>query len=82
MNPLRIVSTQIILIQYGILNNIEMSKQKDYSKFSRKLATNKINPKYYWSILKSFLNKKNPCIHLSINNNQFVAELKEKKGIN
>ena len=81
MNPLRIVSTQIILIQYGILNNIEMSKQKYYSKLSRKLATNKIHPKYYWSILKSFLNKKNPCIPLSIHNNQFVAELKEKKGI-
>ena len=30
----------------------EISKQNHYSKLSRKLATNKINPKCYWSMLR------------------------------
>ena len=59
---------------------IEISKQKYYFKLSRKLAVNKINPKCYWSILKSFLsNKKIPCIPPLIHNNQFVVDFKEKK---
>ena len=48
-----------------LLNSIEISKKKYYFKLSRKLAVNKINPKYNWSILKSFLtNKKTHCIRL------------------
>ena len=58
--------------------NIEISKQKYYSILSRKLATDKINPKCYWSILRSFLNnKKIPCIPPLIHN-QFVVDFKEK----
>ena len=61
-------------MQDALGKNTEISKQKYYFKLSRfqkyyfkvsrTLAVNKINPKYNWSILKSFLNnKKNPCIH-------------------
>ena len=60
------MSNQIILNHQGIFEqmqdalrkNIDISKQKYYFKFSRKLAGHKINPKCYWSILKSFLNDK------------------------
>ena len=45
-------------MQDGLRKNIEIFKPKYNSKLSRKLATNKINPKCCWSILKSFLNKK------------------------
>ena len=62
--------------------SIEISKQKYYFKLSRKLAVNKINPKCYWSILKSFLsNKKIPCIPPLIHNNQFVVDFKEKSEL-
>ena len=45
-------------------------------------GTNKINPKCYWSILKSFLNNKNiPCIPPLIHNNQFVINFKEKSEL-
>ena len=44
-----------------------------------KFAVNRINPKCYWSILKSFLsNKKIPCVPPLIHNNLFVVEFKEK----
>ena len=63
--------------------SIEISKQKYYFKFSRKLAVNKINPKCYWSISKSFLsNKKIPCIPPLIHNNQFVVEFVTKQFTN
>ena len=48
-------------MQDALRQSIKVSKQKYYFKLSRKLAVNKINPKWYWSILKSFLDdKKNP----------------------
>ena len=57
-------------------------KQKHYSKLSRKLAYYKINPKFYWFILKRFLNnKKIPCIPPSIHNNQFVIDFKGKSKL-
>ena len=41
-----------------------------------------INPKCYWSILKSFLsNKKIPCIPPLIHNNQFVIDFIEKSKL-
>ena len=58
---LRVVPNQIILnlrfeqMQDTLRTRIGISKQKYYFKLSRKLAVNKINPKCYWSILKSFL---------------------------
>ena len=78
-------------MQDALGKNTEISKQKYYFKlsrfqkyyfkFSRKLAVNKINPKCYWSILKSFLNnKKIPCIPPLILNNQFIVDFKRKKA--
>ena len=68
-------------MQDALGRNTEISKQKYYFKFSRKLAVNKINPKCYWSILKSFLNnKKIPCIPPLIHNNQFIVDFKRKKA--
>ena len=62
--------------------NIEISKGKYSAKLSRKLPTNKINPKCYWSILKSSLNnKKISCIPSLIHNNQFVVDFKEKSEL-
>ena len=43
-------------MQDSLRRNIEISKQKYYSKLSSKLTSNKINSKCYWSILKTFLN--------------------------
>ena len=69
-------------MQDTLRTSIEISKQKYYFKLSRKLAVNKINPKCYWSILKSFLsNKKIPCIPPLIHNNQFVVDFKEKSEL-
>ena len=45
-------------MQGTLRKNIEISGQDFYSKFSTKRAANKINPKCYWSLLKSFLNNK------------------------
>ena len=69
-------------MQDTLLTSIEISKQKYYFKLSRKLAVNKINPKCYWSILKSFLNnKKIPSIPPLIHNNQFIVDFKEKSEL-
>ena len=69
-------------MQGTLRTSIEISKQKYYFKLSRKLAVNKINPKCYWSIFKSFLsNKKIPCILPLILNNHFVIDFKEKSEL-
>ena len=69
-------------MQDTLRKSIEISKQKYYFKLSRKLAVNKINPKCYWSILKSFLNnKKNSCILPLIHDNQFLVDFKEKREL-
>ena len=39
-----------------------------------------ISPKAYWSILKTFLNKKIPCIPPNYNNN-YITDFKEKAQI-
>ena len=66
-------------MQESLQRNIEISKERSYSKLSAKLTNNKINPKCYWTILKTFLNnKKIPCIPPLIHNNQFVTDFKEK----
>ena len=65
-------------MQDVLRKNIEISRQKYYFKLSGKLATNKINPKSYWSILKSFRNnKKNPCVSHLVHHNQFSVNVKE-----
>ena len=69
-------------MQDTLRTSIEISKQKYYFKLSRKLAVNKINPKCYWSILKSFLsNKKIPFIPPLIQSDQFVEDFTEKSEL-
>ena len=66
-------------MQESLQRNIEISKERYYSKLSAKLTNNKINHKCCWTILKTFLNnKKIPCIPPLIHNNQFVTAFKEK----
>ena len=65
-------------MQDTLRKSIEISKQKYYFKLSRKLAVNKINPKCYWSILKSFLNNKTITCIPPLIYNQFVVDFKEK----
>ena len=63
-------------IQDTLQTNIEISKQNYSFKLSGKLAVNKINPKCYWSILKSFRdNKKIPCIP------PLIVDFKEKSEL-
>ena len=69
-------------MQDTLRTSIDISKQNYYFKLSRKIAVNKINPKCYCSILKSFLsNKKIPCIPPLIHNNQFVVDFNEKSEL-
>ena len=66
-------------MQNALRKNIGMSEYKYFSEFSRKLVTSKINPTCYWSILKSFLNKKKSLIPHLIHTIQSVVDFKEKK---
>ena len=40
-----------------------------------------ISPRAYWSILKTFLNKKIPCIPPNHHNNNYITDFKEKAQI-
>ena len=40
-----------------------------------------ISPRAYWSILKTFLNKKIPCIPPNYHNNNYITDFKEKAQI-
>ena len=69
-------------MQDSLRNNIEISKERYLSKLATKLTNDSINPKCYWSILKTFLNKKKvPCIPPLIHNNQFITDFKEKSEL-
>ena len=60
--------------------NIEISKQEHFSNLSSNLTCNKINPKFYWTILKSLPNsKKISYIPPLIHNNKLVTDLEGKK---
>ena len=45
-------------LQYELRISIEESKEKYYTKLLSRLADPLTSPKTYWSILKTFLNKK------------------------
>ena len=51
-------------LQYELRISIEESKEKYYTKLLSRLADPLTSPKTYWSILKTFLNKKN-SLHTS-----------------
>ena len=54
-------------MQESLQRNIEISKERYYSKLSAKLTNNKINPKCYWTILKTFLNNKKNSLYTAFN---------------
>ena len=65
-------------LQYQLNISIEESKEKYYTKLSSRLADPLTSPKTYWSILKTFLNKKIPCISPHFQENKFITDFKEK----
>ena len=86
-NFLKRNNSDMLLIKLKDMQNpirleLEKAKSKYYAKLAKKLSSKKINPKYYWSILKSFINgKKIPCIPPIVHNNNFVTDLKEKSEL-
>ena len=66
-------------LQYQLNISIEESKDKYYTKLSRRLADPLTSPKTYWFILKRFLNNKIiPCIPPLFHENKFITDFKEK----
>ena len=57
---------------------IEASKERYYSCLSKKSMELSTSPKTYWSVLKSFHNKKIPCIPPIFRESRFVTNFKEK----
>ena len=45
---------------------------------SRKLSDKSLNPKKYWSLLKTLNVKKVPCIPSIYHNNKFISKIKAK----
>ena len=69
-------------MQDALWKMLKFLSKKYYSELARKLGTNKIIPKCYWSVLKIFLNNnKILCIPPLIHNNQFDVDFKEKSEL-
>ena len=69
-------------LQAQIKTLIDISKQNYFSRISGKLESTSINTKFYWSLLKIFLNnKKIPCIPPLYHDDKFVCNFKEKSEI-
>ena len=66
-------------LQYQLNISIEESKEKYYTKFSSRLADPLTSPKTFWSILKTFLNKKKFLAYLLFfMKTKFITDFKEK----
>ena len=63
-------------IQDLINTKIDQAKRK-YNNMSRKLSDKSLNPKKYWSLLKTLNVKKVPCIP-SIYHSKFISKIKAK----
>ena len=62
-----------------LLSAIEVSKQKYYSRISKKLMDSGTSHKAYWSLPKTFLiNKKIPCISPLSPNNKYISNFGTK----
>ena len=69
-------------LQAQIKTLIDISKQNNFSRISGKLESTSINTKFYWSLLKIFLNnKKIPCIPPLYHDDKFVCNFNEKSEI-
>ena len=59
--------------------SMEASKERHYSRLSKKLINLSISQRLYWSVLKSFHNNKNiPCIPWVLHENRWDTNFKEK----
>ena len=59
--------------------SMEASKERYYSRLSKKLINLSISQKLHWSVLKSFHNNKNiPCIPWFLHENRWDTNFKEK----
>ena len=56
----------------------ESNKERYYLRISKKLMDLMTSPKAYWSILKSLLNNKIPCISPLLYENKYVTDIKKK----
>ena len=69
-------------LQASLKTTIEESKRMYYSDLPNKLLHRKASPKWYWSILKTFLNnRKIPCIPPLLHNGKCIMESKEKSEL-
>ena len=66
-------------LQYQLNISIEESKEKCYTKLSSRLADPLTSPKTYWSILKTFLNKKKFLAYLLFFMKTNLSESSKKK---
>ena len=76
---MRIQSYSIKDLQNELKSLIEANKAKYYSRISKRLMSLLTNIKTYWSILKSFFNKKNiPWIPPQFHQNRHITRYKDK----
>ena len=68
-------------MQNLITATTEKSKQQFSPRISNKLMDPTIIPKAYWSILKTFINKKILCIPPIYHNNNYITNFKENAQI-
>ena len=68
-------------LQYQLNVSIEELKEKHYTKLSSRLADPLTSPKTYWSILKTFLNKKFLVYRLFFMNTNSLQTSKKKLNI-
>ena len=61
---------------------IEKSKRQYYYRLTKRLNGPRTSPKSYWTILKTFYNKKRiPLIPTLLVNNSFVTDFKKKANL-
>ena len=63
---------QFQLLQSKLNSLIEKSKSNYYARSSKKMSDPMTSPKFYWSILKTFLNNKIPFIPPLLNDDKFI----------
>ena len=68
-------------LQIQLSDLIETRKQNYQFRLTEKLRDRKTSPKAYWSILKTFLNKKNALYSAYFYENDFVIDFQKKVEI-
>ena len=71
--------SKVEYLQNELKSLIEANKEKYYSRISKRLMNSLTSTKTYWSILKSFLNKKKiPCTLPLFHQNSYITKCKDK----